>query len=51
MKKEVWGKIYEKNIKPLVKMPREVRQMVLIVGGGWITGSAVEGEKSDFCDS
>jgi len=41
----------KKNIKPLVKMPREVRQTVLIVGGGWITGSAVEGEKSDFCDS
>jgi len=52
VKKEIWGKIYEKKyIKPLVKMPREVRQTVLIVGGGWIPGFGVEGGKSDFCDS
>jgi hypothetical protein len=44
-------KSMKKNVKPLVKLLREVNQTVLIVGGGWISGFAVEGGKSDFCDS
>ena len=39
------------NVKPPIKPLREVKQMVLIVGGGWISDFAVEGGKSDFCDS
>ena len=39
------------NVKPPIKPLREVKQTVLIVGGGWISDFAVEEEKSDFCDS
>ena len=46
------GEKYMKiNVKPPIKLLREVKKMVLIVGGGWISGFAVEGGKSDFCDS
>ena len=42
-------KIYEKIVKKLlVKLPRDVKQMVLIVGGAWIPGFIVEGRKLDF---
>ena len=37
--------------KTAIKLSREVKQTVLIVGGGWISGFAVEREKSYFCDS
>jgi len=33
-KKKIRRKIYEKNIKLLVKLPRELKQSVLIVEGG-----------------
>jgi len=33
----------KKNVKLLVKPPREVKQMVLIVGEGWIPGFIFEG--------
>ena len=36
----------EKNIKP----PSVVKQMILLVGGGWIPDFAVEEIKSKFCD-
>ena len=39
------------NLKPPIKLLREVKQTILIVGGGWISGFAVEGGKSDFCDN
>ena len=41
----------KKNAKPLLKPSREVKQKVLIVRGAWMSVFAVEGEKSDFCDS
>ena len=39
------------NVKPPIKPLREVKQTVLIVGGGWISDFAVEGGKSDLYDS
>ena len=52
MEKEIREKKYiKKNVKPPIKLLREVKQTVLIVGGGWISGFAVEGGKSYFCDS
>ena len=39
-------KIYEKNVKLLVKPPREVKQAVLIVG--WIPGFVVKDENKTF---
>jgi len=39
-----------KNIKPLETV-REVKQIVLLVGGGWISGFAGERRKSDIYDS
>ena len=52
MEKEIREKKYIKiNVKPPIKLLREVKKMVLIVGGGWISDFAVEGGKSDFCDS
>ena len=32
------------NVKPPIKPLRDVNQTVLIIGGGWIWGFAVEGE-------
>ena len=37
--------------KTAIKLSREVKQTVLIVGGGWISDFTVEREKSYFCDS
>ena len=39
------------NVKQPIKPLRKVKQTVLIVGGGWISGFAVERGKSDFCDN
>ena len=39
------------NVKLPIKPLRGGKTTVLIVGGGWISGFAVEGGKSDFCDS
>ena len=51
MKKEIREKNLCKNIKPLVKPPREVKQTIFIVRGGWIPSFVVEGGKLDFYDS
>ena len=50
MKKEIKKKKIMKNIKPLETV-REVKQIVLLVGGGWISGFAVERRKSDIFGS
>ena len=52
MEKEIREKkIYENKCKTTYKTIEGGKKMVLIVGGGWISGFAVEGGKSDFCDS
>ena len=52
MKKEIRkNKSMKKNVKTLVKLPRKVKQTVLIVEGDYIPGFVVNGRKLDFCDS
>ena len=51
MEKKIRKKNLLKIIKPLVKSLREVKQMILIVEEGWISGFTVEGGKSDFYNS